>query len=107
MPTEVRGSPQKLSLRVVLVNFLFAVTTNPTRGNTRMKGFVLAHSSGGYSHHGGKGTRQGHEASDHIYSSDNDVMNACAQPAFSFLFSFGTQPTDGTTHSKHGSSYLN
>lgn len=76
-------------LRVVFVNFLFAVTTDPTRGNSRMEGFVLAHSSGW-----GEGVRQEHEASDHIYSSDNNVMNACAQPSFSFLVSFGPQPTE-------------
>lgn len=85
MPAEVRGSPWMLSLRVVLVNFLFTVTTNLTRGNSRMEG---------YSHHGGEGTRQEHEASDHIYSSDNNVMNACAQPAVSFLFSFEHQSTE-------------
>lgn len=35
-----------------------------------MEGFVLAPGSGGYSHHGGEGMRQEHEAFDHIYSSD-------------------------------------
>lgn len=94
MPTEVRGP---VTLDVVLaccINFLFAVTTNLTRGNSRMEGFALAHSPEGYSHHGGEGTRQEHEASDHIYSSDNNAMNACAQPAVSFLFSFEPQPTE-------------